>query len=242
MESNPMAAAGLPPSLHAIAILSLAIGIASALLVVADLTRHPQRMWVMNLVWPLVTLFGSLVWLAAYWRWGRQTAPDRDEDEETPLAIAAFKGSCHCGAGCSLGDLIAEWTLFALPGIAVWFGWHGLFADKMFAGWVFDFVIAFLLGVGFQYFTIAPMRDLSPAKGLAAAVKADAASITSWQVGMYGAMAAIQLAWFEPLYGRRAEVDSVEFWFAMQLAMLAGFVTAYPVNWLLIRAGIKERM
>ena len=33
-----------------------------------------------------------------------------------------------------------------------------------------------------------------------------------------------------------------EFWFAMQLAMLAGFVTSYPVNWLLIRIGWKERM
>ncbi|MEO8081682.1 MAG: DUF4396 domain-containing protein [Caldimonas sp.] len=28
----------------------------------------------------------------------------------------------------------------------------------------------------------------------------------------------------------------------MQVAMVAGFVTAYPVNWWLIRAGIKERM
>jgi len=34
----------------------------------------------------------------------------------------------------------------------------------------------------------------------------------------------------------------VEFWGAMQLAMIAGFVTSYPMNWWLIRVGIKERM
>jgi hypothetical protein len=28
----------------------------------------------------------------------------------------------------------------------------------------------------------------------------------------------------------------------MQIAMLCGFVTAYPVNWWLIRTGVKELM
>ena len=39
-----------------------------------------------------------------------------------------------------------------------------------------------------------------------------------------------------------AEVPTPEFWFLMQIAMLGGFVTAYPVNWWLIRAGLKEKM
>ena len=32
------------------------------------------------------------------------------------------------------------------------------------------------------------------------------------------------------------------FWFMMQIAMLAGFVTSYPVNWWLLRSGVKEKM
>jgi len=32
-----------------------------------------------------------------------------------------------------------------------------------------------------------------------------------------------------------------EFWFMMQIAMIAGFLTSYPVWWL-VEAGIKERM
>lgn len=43
-------------------------------------------------------------------------------------------------------------------------------------------------------------------------------------------------------FGQQAPVDSTEFWFAMQIAMVAGFITSYPVNWWLIRKGLKERM
>ena len=42
--------------------------------------------------------------------------------------------------------------------------------------------------------------------------------------------------------GVTLRTDTPEFWFAMQIAMLCGFATAYPMNWLLIRTGIKEKM
>ena len=45
-----------------------------------------------------------------------------------------------------------------------------------------------------------------------------------------------------PDSGVTLEVNSVEFWFMMQIAMLCGFATAYPVNRWLIVAGVKEEM
>ncbi|HEV2364373.1 MAG TPA: DUF4396 domain-containing protein [Caulobacteraceae bacterium] len=93
-----------------------------------------------------------------------------------------------------------------------------------------DYIVAFALGVAFQYFTIQPMRRLSIAAGVAAALRADAASITAWQVGMYGFMAIAQFPWFHRLYGALAAADAPEIWFAMQLAMLCGFATSFPVN------------
>jgi hypothetical protein len=86
------------------------------------------------------------------------------------------------------------------------------------------------------------MRNLPLGKGILAAVKADAASITAWQIGMYGGVALGQFLWFTPAYGGQAAADTPEFWFLMQLAMLCGFATSFPVNWLLVRSGIKERM
>jgi len=47
---------------------------------------------------------------------------------------------------------------------------------------------------------------------------------------------------FRSGFGVTLEVNSFEFWFMMQIAMLAGFPTAYPVNWWSIKVGFKERM
>jgi Domain of unknown function (DUF4396) len=86
------------------------------------------------------------------------------------------------------------------------------------------------------------MRHLGFSQGVLAALKADAASILAWQVGMYTVMGIAQLVVLPALFGGYAPVLSFEFWSAMQLAMIAGFVTSYPVNRWLIRAGIKEAM
>jgi Domain of unknown function (DUF4396) len=105
-----------------------------------------------------------------------------------------------------------------------------------------DYLFAYAFGIVFQYFTIAPMRGLSLGQGILAAVKADTLSLTAWQVGMYGFMAFAYFGIFRAALGVRLPTDTVEFWFMMQIAMLFGFLTAYPVNWLLIRTGLKERM
>lgn len=232
--------AQFPLWLEALSVLSLTIACICAAAIVADELKHPQPMGIMNVVWPLTALFGSALWLVAYRRWGRPAGSGTSR--ETPFAAAVLKGASHCGAGCTLGDLVAEWLALSVPAVAIWFGWGSLFAEKTFAVWILDFVLAFAFGILFQYFTIKPMRHLSVAGGLAAAIKADVASITAWQVGMYGVMAWIQFGWFRTAFGAIAPVASPEFWFAMQLAMLAGFVTAYPVNWWLIRIGWKETM
>ena len=231
-----------PPWLHLLAIASLGVSFACAAVIVWDETRHPQKMWIMNLVWPLTALFGGLLWLAGCWVWGRRKAKGVDAPAGMPFPVMVAKGSSHCGAGCTLGDIVAERLAFAVPAVAVRFGCRWLFSEKIFAVWVLDHLIAFAIGVVFQFFTIRRMRDLSVGQGIVAAVKADAASITAWQVGMYGLMGLIQFGWFARAYGGTAPVDSVEFWFAMQIAMLAGFVASCPVNALLIRVGLKEKM
>ncbi|MFW6061798.1 MAG: DUF4396 domain-containing protein [Planctomycetota bacterium] len=62
------------------------------------------------------------------------------------------------------------------------------------------------------------------------------------QVGMYGWMAIACFAIFLPIWNHKLHADSWEFWFMMQIAMLFGFATSYPVNWWLLKKNIKERM
>jgi hypothetical protein len=243
----------IPSWLHALSIAALLLGLGCALVIAVDVVRHPQHMWIMNIVWPVTALFGTVVTLWGYFTYGRlaaqekaQAAMARHQDmpskTETPFPVMVGKGASHCGSGCMLGDIVAEWLVFFVPAIAVWFGWHSLFAEKMYAVWIVDFIFAFAIGIAFQYFTIKPMRSLSVRDGLVQAVKADALSLTAWQVGMYGFMAFASFYLFRDLLGTRLATNTPEFWFMMQLAMICGFITAYPVNWWLIRAGIKEAM
>ena len=243
----------VPVWLHDLSIAALALGFICALIVAIDLTRHPQHMGIMNAVWPVVALFAGPVALWGYYKYGRLAAhenvmPAMQRDETpphkrlTPFPIMVGKGAAHCGAGCTLGDIIAEWLVFAVPAIAVALGYTSIFPDKIFAAWIVDYFFAYILGIVFQYFTIAPMRGLGFWRGIVAAVKADTLSLTAWQVGMYGFMALAHFYFFGVLIGTKLEVNSFEFWFMMQIAMFCGFATAYPVNWWLIKAGLKEKM
>ncbi|PHP64753.1 hypothetical protein CSC94_22745 [Zhengella mangrovi] len=243
----------IPDWLHWLSLLSLGLGIVCAAIIVIDEIRDPQHMWIMNAVWPLVALFGSLLTLWGYRTYGKLAAhsvmqPALDAGRtppnktRTPFPAIVAKGTSHCGAGCSLGDILAESLAYAAPAMAGWFGWRTLFAEKIFAVWILDFIFAFAIGIAFQYFTIKPMRKLSMRQGLVQAVKADTLSLSAWQVGMYGFMAVAHFWLFKRVLGAELEVPTPEFWFMMQIAMLCGFVTSYPVNWWLIRNGVKEAM
>lgn len=67
----------------------------------------------------------------------------------------------------------------------------------------------------------------------------DSLSLTAWQLGMYGWMAIALFLLFSPAALPKREPT---FWFMMQIAMFAGFLTSFPVNWWLLRTGIKETM
>ncbi|HYQ91965.1 MAG TPA: DUF4396 domain-containing protein [Candidatus Competibacteraceae bacterium] len=221
--------------------LSLVVAGLCALTVVIDiLAGHRQPMWIMNLVWPVTALYAGPLGLWFYVRAGRPASRHRrrhtakqDSSQSVPpkpgwqtTAVAAT----HCGSGCTLGDITAESLLLLFP--------LTLFGSTLFATWVVDFIAAFLFGIAFQYFTIKPMRHLTPSQGLMAALKADTLSLSAWQVGMYGWMAVATFI----IFGHELDKTGPVFWFMMQLAMVVGFATSYPVNRWLLKAGIKEKM
>ena len=138
----------------------------------------------------------------------------------------------HCGAGCTLADIVGEWFLFFVP-VAI--------GGSILAGtWVVDYLLALAFGIGFQYAAIRGMeRTLPRCEAIRRAAKADILSLTAWQAGMYGWMA---VAIFALNGGEAMPRTSFVFWFSMQVAMACGFLVALPVNILLIRAGIKKGM
>jgi hypothetical protein len=235
----------MPGWLVVLAWASLSLGLLCALIILLDiLAGHRQTMWIMDIVWPVTALWSGPLGLLAYYRVGRlatqqQVEEARRRGEEPPNKKKPFwqmtgEAATHCGAGCTLGDIAAEWIMFFAP---LYLLGKGVRGSELYGSWVFDYAWAYTLGILFQYFTIAPMRHLSVGKGIWAAIKADTLSLTAWQVGMYGWMAIVHFL----LLGK-VEKDSPVFWFMMQIGMLCGFLTAYPVNWLLLKIGWKEKM
>lgn len=212
----------------------------SALGVLIHSVGKPQRMWIMNVVWPVTALYMGPVAVHLYLKTlpvlsrtdsppqmhGSQERNKHDAPTMLQNSIAVF----HCGAGCSIGDLIAELIVPAM-GLA--------FAGKFGSRLIVDFVFAFILGIAFQYFTIAPMRDLSVGEGLKVALRADTISIGLFEVGMFAWMTIVHF-WLFP--SRTLGPNSALFWFMMQVAMVVGFFTALPANSWLIRKGWKEKM
>jgi len=218
----------------------LALGFASAAFILFDLRirGYRQQMAVMEWVWPITGLYFGPFAVWGYLRYGRGTSPRWQR--EHGLAQAPGKpgwagtaiGVSHCGAGCTLGDIIAEFSIFwlglAIAGEAIW------------AEYIGDYLLAVLLGLVFQYFAIAPMRGLGLRDGIVAAAKADILSLTAFEVGLFGWMALQTWVFFPAPH--HVMPDSPVYWMNMQLGMILGFFTAYPVNVWLLRRGIKEAM
>ncbi len=219
----------LPLWLTVVAWLSVVVALVCAAGLLVDVLRHPQPMAIMNWVWPITALYGGPLAVWAYVRLGR-AVPATPSAMSRPFWQGVTVGGTHCGAGCTLGDIIAEVALF-LTGFTI--------AGSMLGTeYVADFALAYILGIVFQYFAIAPMRRLSFWPGLWAAIKADTLSLTAFEIGLFAWMALTYFVFFHPLL----RPNQVEYWFMMQVGMLVGFVTAYPMNWWLIRVGIKENM
>ena len=212
--------------LRILSIASLALGGLSAAAVLVDLLGgHPQKMPVMNWVWPITAIWSGPLGLWAYFRFGRMR-----QSQRKPFWQIAAVGTLHCAAGCTLGDFLGEWTVF-FTGFAIG-------SSVLWSGYLLDFVLAYSLGIVFQYFAIAPMRNLSGWPGILAAIKADTISLGAFEIGMFAWMAYAH----EVLFHRSLTPVDPAYWFMMQIAMAVGFLTSYPANWLLIRTGVKEAM
>ncbi len=231
--------------LEATAWISLCVAFVCALIIVGDEFRHPQKMWVMNIVWPVTALYFSVVALWGYYRIGRRMAKNGmphtgmsgelkgrgPQDRPNPTWEQTVVSDSHCGAGCTLGDVIAEFTIAGL-GLTV-------LGSPLYTAFAGDLLLAWLLGIAFQYFAIKPMRNLSPSQGLIAAVKADTLSILTFEIGLFAWMALTYFVFFPSPHLKPTEAA---YWLMMQAGMVIGFFTSYPMNRLLMTWGIKEVM
>ncbi|RKQ95859.1 uncharacterized protein DUF4396 [Kushneria sinocarnis] len=216
----------------------LLLGVATCLIIAIDIRKRPQHMAVMNVTWPITGLYMPVIGWWAYVAMGR--APPANEQQAhhgqhhhgggKPKWQGVFVSATHCGGGCTLGDVVAA-PLASATGFA-------LFGSEIAGHFVLAFIAAYAFGVLFQYLPIRAMSDSGPGEALRDAIKADTGSLVAFQLGMYLWMLIAAFGWM----GGMLDAFTPRFWFMMQIAMLVGFATSYPANWLLVNRGIKHAM
>lgn len=242
--------------LQIISYIAIIIGILQVMIIVIDEIRRPQMMMIMNVVWPMMGLYFPLFGIWFYYRIGRMNGKmdmskemnmeaamemDMDMKEEAdeshmehhhhrkkPFWQSVFLSTTHCSGGCALGDIIGAPLVFAM-------GWT-ITGNTLFADYVVEFILAYLFGIAFQYYGMGFKHD-NPKQALINAIKADTLSLVAFEIGMFGWMAIVHY-----LFVNVPQPNTSIFWFMMQLAMILGFCTSYPMNWYLVKSGIKHGM
>ncbi|MGA7965789.1 MAG: DUF4396 domain-containing protein [Gammaproteobacteria bacterium] len=220
----------IPVWLDSLAWTWLVLAVATAAAIGIDIARgRRQPMRIMEAVWPVTALYFGPAVLFFYGRFGRGSGGGDEAPSRTSYWQSVFISASHCGAGCTLGDIIAD-VLIASFGIV-------LVPFALGTSFILDFSAAYVLGILFQYLPIRAMGEPSRLKALWSAVKADTLSLIAFEIGLFGWMALVRLVWFPGL-----GADTALFWFMMQVGMVIGFATTYPANWWLVKVGIKHGM
>lgn len=97
----------MPQWLVLLSWISIILGLVTAGMIAADVMRHPQRMKIMNIVWPVTGLYFPLIGWWLYSAMGRPMTIDAPKmSERRPYWKSIFLSATHCGSGCVLGDII----------------------------------------------------------------------------------------------------------------------------------------
>ncbi len=131
----------------------------------------------------------------------------------------------HCAAGDGLG---------IIAGAAVAARWHlPMWADislEYFLGFGFGWTI-------FQAFAMREMAGGSYRRALQQTFLPEFLSMNLLMTGMI-----VTTRFLMPYVDGSADPLAGGFWFVMSMALVAGFVLAYPVNWWLVANGLKHGM
>ena len=240
--------ATIPLWLQVLAYIYFFGSIISAIYIAYDILkkRHMQKMPIMNVVWPVTVFYLFPLGLWAYWHLGHTYSRTSSTGQyhlvksheynsnKTSRSFweSIFVSATHCGAGCTIGDVISTWLIFI--------GAIVIFGSILITAFILDFMLAWLLGVVCQYLAISEMRKVTLREGLVDSIKADTFSLAAFEIGLFGWMTIVALV----IFGTTWHANPTEpiFWFMMQIGMTIGFFTSYPANIWLVKKGIKHSM
>jgi hypothetical protein len=197
---------------------------ALALLFVAIDIRQTPASAVLKWGFVLVTAYTGVVGAFLYVLGCREPLPGAHEDYVATRWRQVLGSTMHCVAGDGVGILVGAV-------IAATLGLSG----------TSEVLLEYLLGFAFGWtiFQALFMRDMagSYARSLTSTFTSELLSMNLLMAGMIPTTMILKSA-----LAPSASPDMPVFWFIMSMALLAGFVVAYPMNWWLVTNHLKHGM
>jgi hypothetical protein len=190
-----------------------------------DLFTRTPEMKVMKWGWLLVALYTGPVALVVYWFSCRKPLFGTHEEFIAPLWKQSVGSTIHCLAGDATGIIVAA-SITSLLGFP-----RGV-----------DSIIEYVSGFSFGLLIFQALfsRDLlggSYAHAVRVTWLPEFMSMNAVMAGMIPTMA--MLMYRSP---KAMEPTSARFWAVMSCASLVGAALAYPINWWLVKNGLKHGM
>jgi len=185
------------------------------------ITRAPVS-WVQKLAWILVTLYTGIVGAILYWIACRKPAHGDHEQFTRATWKQGLNSEMHCVAGDATGIIIAAvvLTLFHFTnGVDI----------------IIEYIIAFISGL----FIFQALMMLSMYGNYWLAVRktffAETVSMNCVMIGMIPVTVFLAVA----LTGGDDPL-SLGFWLRMDMATIVGTITAFPINYWLVKKNLKH--
>ncbi|MHB1698629.1 MAG: DUF4396 domain-containing protein [Acidobacteriaceae bacterium] len=199
--------------------------VGSVLYMAYDLFTRTPEMKVMKWGWLLVALYTGPVALILYVLSCRKLAAETHDRFVAPLWKQSVGSTIHCLAGDATGIILAASVTLTL----------GL---PMGVDSAIEYVSGFAFGL--LIFQSLFMKDMLGGSYLHAIKKTWLAEWLSMNAVMAGMIPTMIILMSRNM--NRMDPTSVRFWAVMSLATLVGAVLAYPINWWLVKNGLKHGM
>ena len=192
--------------------------------VAIDIRRTPESA-VLKWGFVILTLFTGPVGAFFYVLGCREPLPGTHEAYVAATWRQVLGSTMHCAAGDGLG---------IIAGAAI--------ASFLQLGEVSGLILEYTLGFsfGWGYFQAYAMRDMADGSYRRSLKMTFIPELYSMNVLMVG-MQLVAKPWMQQVPGADDPLGP-SFWFVMSMALLAGFLCAYPMNWWLVTRNLKHGM
>jgi hypothetical protein len=197
-----------------------ALAVLFVIIDIRDTPESPVLKWGFVLLTAYTGVFGAFLYVLGC----REPLPGQHEKYVSAQWRQTLGSTMHCVAGDGVGILAGAVlsSAFGLKGLA-------------------EIALEYVLGFAFGWtvFQALFMRDMfgSYRRALTSTFIPELLSMNMLMAGMVPTVMALRV-----LLGTGGNPATPGFWFVMSMALLAGFIIAYPMNWWLVRYGLKHGM